>query len=161
MNKKCLLCENKLKQKTKDFISSRLNVKTGQPIIVKNVIEYYCADDNCDYGFLPPSEEKKINDKISRESRHDLTGEQITKFRESFGFSTKFQAADFLCLNEKTFTRWESSEYQNINRSTELLLRLVARSKDNFDFINHLHKTHFKFVEADYEMLNSSLINLE
>ena len=160
-NERCGFCGKSLKKRVEDFKTSVLNAKTNKEIIVKKVEDYICSDKTCDYSILPISEDKRINRQVEKERRHYLKGDEITllrkKIAERLDFSSKYQVADFLCLNEKAFTRWESTDYESIKKSTELLIRLAAHSKENLDFIQKLHKTNFEFKSEHYSVLLSKI----
>ena len=162
--RKCGFCGKSLKERKEDFKTSIINPKTNKHIVVKKVKDYICSDKKCEYGFLPFEEEKRINNQVERERRHYLEEEEITLLREKIAdyldFDSKYQVASFLCLNEKTFTRWEKAEYENIKKSTELLIRLVAHSKENIDFIKKLHRTKFEFKSSHYGVLRDNLHSL-
>ena len=151
-SKKCPICNNKANPIIEEYTSSKIDPRNNQKISVKNVATYSCTNSECGHTWLPLAEEQKIDHHIDSLSRFDLDMKQITLLRESLGFNTKAQAAKFLCLNEKAFTRWELG-YSCPNRAYDLLLRLAAFSKNNFNFIKEQHEKNFKFNPNDYQLV--------
>lgn len=153
--KKCQFCGSKSLPEHKDYTSKKLDKITNEPIVVTGVANYKCTNEECLHTWLPLDEERRIDKEIYERSRYDLTSEEIKTIRECLPFSTKRKAAEFLCLNEKAFTKWEKDSC-SISRANDLLLRLCAHSQSNFDFIKHLHQSSFKFVKEDYELICKS-----
>lgn len=91
-----------------------------------------------------------LEDQLAKATWQTLDANQIVELREALGFKTKTQAAKFLGLNLKAFTKWEQG-YTAANFSTDLLLRLAAHSLENVKFIKDLHFKHFKYEPRDYE----------
>ena len=158
MNKlrKCPMCKGKTKIIMETYNSKKLDAKTGQKIVVKDVPIYVCEDKQCEHTWLPSDVEKEIDRKIAKRSRFDLSRDEIRLIRKSLPFSTKLEVANFLSLNEKAFTKWELG-HSEPNRAYDLLLRLCAFSQRNVDFIRELHKKNFKFDPNDYELIPSKL----
>lgn len=149
---KCEFCKSKINTEVFDYESPTLDFETKEPILVPGVKLYKCSNDECGHSWIPAAEEKKIDLKVAQRSRERLGSKEIALFRESLGFSTKSEAANFLNLNTKAFVKWENEHFEP-NDAYDLLIRLVARSRDNFEFVKHLHATNFKFVPTDYELL--------
>ena len=156
MNKlrKCPMCKGKTKIVMETYNSKKLDAKTGEKIVVKDIPIYVCEDKQCEHTWLPSDLENKIDREIAKRSRFDLSCDEIRLIRESLPFSTKLEVANFLSLNEKAFTKWELG-HSEPNRAYDLLLRLCAFSQRNVDFIRVLHKKNFKFDPNDYELIPS------
>lgn len=148
----CPICKNKSFAELRSYSTGYFDRSTGEEIVVPNVEIYQCSDEGCGHRWLPSDQERKIDKITAERSRYDLVSDEIRTIRESFPFDNKFQVANFLCLNEKAFTRWELG-YSEPNRAYDLLLRLSAHSVDNFNFVKHLHETNFKFDASDYELV--------
>lgn len=149
--KHCPVCDSSIDERDYTYTSTKTDIKTGKRILV-DIKEFYCSNKDCGFSWLPADQEKKIETTVALHSRYDLKTDEIKMIRESLPFENKFQAASFLCLNEKAFTRWEL-EYSDPNRAYDLLLRLAAHSHSNMNFIKHLHKTDFKFDPCDYQTI--------
>ena len=152
--KKCPMCKNNVAPTAQDFSSGKTNARTKEEIVVKDVAIYSCTNSDCEHRWMPIAEEQRIDCEIATLSRLDLNRDDIILLRKALGFKTKSQASKFLCLNEKAFTKWELG-YSEPNRAYDLLLRLAAFSKDNFNFINDLHKEYFIFEPNKYELINN------
>lgn len=151
-NKKCPLCASKAIAKKQDYHSGRYDSSSGKEIVVRDVFTLHCQNEECAHSWLPIDQERIIDKEIAARTRFDLTPNQITTVRESLPFSSKFQTAEFLCLNEKAFTKWELG-YSEPNRAYDLLMRMAVHSWDNFNFIQHLHRSNFAFDMRDYQIL--------
>jgi DNA-binding transcriptional regulator YiaG len=151
-NKKCPICNQRATPEYGDYKSKKRDKITNEFIVVKDVPTFNCTNQDCLHSWLPSDEERRIDREVYERSRFDLTPDEVRLIRECLPFSTKRKAADFLCLNEKAFTKWER-DYCNPNRANDLLLRLCAYSEDNLNFIKHLHKTSFRFVKEEYELI--------
>ncbi len=152
----CPECENKFVKVIEPFESTKLDADTGKKIIIKDAFYFKCSNKNCGHTWVPSEEISRIENIIFNKSWRKLNVEQITQIRESFGFATKSRASRFLGLNEKAFVKIEKGSYSELNLSTDLLLRLAAFSKQNFNFIKSLHDEGFAFNKFDYEMLCDS-----
>ena len=150
--KKCPICGSKAIAHQEKYETGKYDKLSMSEIIVHGIDVYKCSDTDCAHSWLPIDQERKIDQAIAKEGRFDLLPQEISMIRESLPFSTKFQTADFLCLNEKAFTKWELG-YSGPNRAYDLLLRLSVFSRDNFAFIKHLHETNFQFDPKDYQLV--------
>lgn len=154
-NLKCPICLGKAKIVTRDYKSGKFT-PNKEKIIVKDVKYEKCLNPKCKNVVLPSSEEDRIDHTISRLENHTLTSRDIKLIRESLGIGHQVRSARLLCLSDKAFARWEKNA-SKMNRAYDLLLRLVARSADNLNFIKSLHKKKFKFNHADYELLTDKI----
>lgn len=147
---KCKSCNKEtVIELTEDFDTRELNYK-NEKIIVKNVKSFKCS--SCEEDWIESSELARVRAEIERQKYEVLSPELITKIRKALPITTKRELADFLCLNEKAFVKWEKGHYEQ-NRANDLLLRLIAFSKDNFEFVQKLHEKKFKFEASDYHFL--------
>lgn len=147
---KCPICSSKEISLRKEEYRAPFKRSNGEDIIVKDVSVSEC--DDCGESWMSSAEWKKVEGAVERARYEVLTPGQIREFRESLPFKTKKELASFLCLNEKAFVKWEKG-YSEPNRAYDLLLRLAARSRENFEFIKNLHDKHFKFDKKDYHFL--------
>lgn len=143
----CLFCNHKAIEETQKFVSGKKNPETGENIIVPDAKAFVCS--NCKESWFTETHQKYIDRYIQKILFTPLKPEEIKLIRKSLPFITKKQLADFLCLNEKAFVKWEKS-YSTPNSANDLLLRLIARSEDNLKFVEYLHSINFKFNEKDY-----------
>lgn len=148
----CPICKGSASAEVETYHSSKKNWKTNEEIIVSDVEVYLCRNSECGHRWLPADQERKIDRTVSQAVRYDLQPDEVRLIRESLKFENKFETADFLCLNEKAFTKWELG-YTAPNRAYDLLLRLSARSWDNYRFIQKLHDTNFTFAASDYQLI--------
>lgn len=146
------MCKDKAIVDIQTYSTGKFHRDSDKEILVPNVEVYKCKNEECGHTWLPIEQERKIDHAIQSFSRYDLQPHEINMIREGLPFSNKFQAANFLCVNEKAFTKWELG-YSEPNRAYDLLLRLAVHSKENFSFIKHLHKTKFKFDPLDYQLI--------
>lgn len=151
----CDLCDGVAEPRLEEYRSTYLD-KVGKEIIVPEVAIFHCTNPECGHIWLPIDQEKKIDRYVENERRFYLEDVDIALIRDSLPFDTKKEAADFLCLNEKAFTKWENG-YTEPNKAYDLLLRLAVFSKKNFNFIKHLHSTAFRFERTDYELVCEKL----
>jgi len=154
--RQCVVCSTKVTPSYSDFRTGKLNVYTGKEIVVPHVAEYECTNSECKHSWLPADEEERIDLAIAQNSRFALSSHEIAQIRLSLGFSKKTKASQFLCLNEKAFTKWEKVRSEP-NWAYDLLLRLAVHSKSNYSFIKHLHETNFKYDPSDYELICEKL----
>lgn len=152
MKHKCPICQSEVKVVLDNFRSDKISVSTGKAIVVQDVKTVSCVNKECAHSWLPLDEEERIDLTVARESRYIIQPKEIACIRDSFSFKTKAQAANFLCLNSKAFIKWENG-HSEPNFAYDLLLRLVAFSRKNFEFVEYLHQKQFKFDEGDYELV--------
>ena len=161
---KCPTCGKGCKKTSQKIRSGRINPVTGEEIIVNNALTYKCNSRSCATEWMPAHEEERITAIINRQATEHLQPTQIQRLREGIsvvlGATTKTKVATFLRLNAKAFTRWESGG-DEISDAYDLLLRLVARSKDNVEFVKALHKKKFKFEESDYLIFRTEVNNID
>lgn len=148
----CPICKSTANAEVTSYHSGKFHTDGVTEIVVDGVEVYQCSNEECNHRWLPIDQERKIDQTIAKLSRFDLQPLEVQMIRESLPFDNKFQTANFLCLNEKAFTKWELG-YSEPNRAYDLLLRLSAHSRDNFNFVKHLHETNFKFDPQDYELI--------
>lgn len=151
-NRKCPVCRSNAVSELQEYKSGKVDKDTHQEIVVGNIEIYKCCNEDCQHTWLPIDQERKIDRAVARESRFDLLPDQISLIRQSLPFDNKFEAADFLCLNEKAFTKWELGVSEP-NRAYDLLLRLAVYSRDNLAFVRHLHEKNFRFDLSDYQVI--------
>jgi len=144
---KCPFCNHKVVEKEFSFTSGKKDPITQENIVIPNAKAFCCT--NCNESWFSESHQEFINLYIQKKLFTPLGPKDIALIRESLPFKTKKQLADFLCLNDKAFVKWEKS-YSAPNPAYDILLRLVAYSEENFKFIKHLHSINFKFNPADY-----------
>lgn len=150
--RKCPLCGSIAKAQIQNYPTGKLDKHASHEIIVEDVEVFNCENSSCNHVWLPIDQERRIDQTVANETRFDLMPSEISLIRESLPFSTKFQTANFLCLNQKAFTKWELG-YSGPNRAYDLLLRLSVFSRQNFAFIQHLHETNFQFNPDDYQLI--------
>lgn len=105
--KVCPLCDGEAIGKPEDYNSGILDKVTGSQIVVEGILVYYCQNEPCRNSWLPHEQEQRIDNFIAKAKRFDLNSEEISLMRKSLAFSTKSEASNFLCFNEKAFTKWE------------------------------------------------------
>ncbi|EPZ49851.1 zinc finger/helix-turn-helix protein, YgiT family [Bacteriovorax sp. BAL6_X] len=132
-----------------EFVSDKKK-PNGEAIIIKDA--EMCRCQKCGSEWMSGAQIKALNEKIEELSYESLTPARIAEIRESMPFKTKADAAKFFCFNHKAFIKWEKG-YSSPNKSADLLMRLVARSEENFNFVKELHDKAFRFDLADYHFL--------
>jgi putative zinc finger/helix-turn-helix YgiT family protein len=147
---KCKSCNSTNVTLKKDNFDTRSTDFKGNNIVVADVESFECAD--CGDSWITPEQLKRIRSEVDRLQYELLSPEQIKMIRESLPISTKRELSEFLCLNEKAFVKWEKG-YTELNRANDLLIRLIARSRENFDFVKELHDKKFRFELSDYSFL--------
>src|SRR3989338_1445032 len=150
--KKCQACSSGFTEEVSDFETGVLDKDTDRQIIVPSVLTLTCSNKSCGYSFLPHDQEEKIDLIVARRTNHTLTPDEIALIRQSLPFRTKFDAAKFLGLNSKAFTKWEGG-YTELNQAYDILLRLVAFDRRNLQFLNELHAKKFRFDLNDYQLI--------
>ena len=156
---KCISCNSKkIKTMISDFNTKATDFR-GDLIFVKSVESFKC--EVCEETWISPLELKRIQTTIEKNQNEVLSPELIKMIRESLPISSKQDLSAFLCLNEKAFVKWEKG-YTELNRAYDLLIRLIARSQDNFNFVQELHNKKFKFDPKDYHFTkkNKSKFNV-
>jgi DNA-binding transcriptional regulator YiaG len=106
----------------------------------------------CGESWMPANEIENLSAAKTKANWQTLSPAEIKEIREAFGFATKTKAAQFLGLNYKAFSKSEN-EYNPLNYSTDLLLRLVAFSRANYNFVQQLHEKKFNYEPTDYELV--------
>jgi len=154
MKIKCPFCGQFASEKKFDYLYHNANPVTGESVVVKDAKCFHC--ESCHEEWFNKAQEDSIQDFVDRAMRKPLTPMEIKQIRESLPFKTKKEVADFLCLNSKAFVRWENG-YTGPNMANDLLLRLVAYSEANFNFVKKLHETNFAFVPTHYFFVNEFL----
>lgn len=152
---KCNYCNSKVNKKTYVFTSNKINPRTGRSIEVKDASYLECPE--CAHTWMTEEQEAYLESEVSKQSRHQMTPDQIRLLREGLPFKTKRAVADFLCFNGKAFSHWENGTSAP-NDAYDLLLRLAARSQDNLDFISYLHSKSFAFNIEDYAVVKTSFV---
>ena len=148
MKIKCPLCDkSEINEIVFDFETSQIDPVRKEKIVVKNARKFECSA--CQTQWFSRSQEEYVDNHISKVLHKPLSTEEIQVIRKSLPFRTKKQLADFLCLNEKAFVRWEKG-YNRPNLAYDLLLRLVAFSEENYLFMKTLHEKNFRFDQQDY-----------
>jgi len=150
--RKCPICGSSAKAQVQSYSTGKKDKYLSREIVAEGIEIFECINIDCQHRWLPLDQERKIDQLVARETRFDLLPKEISLIRESLPFSTKYQTAEFLCLNEKAFTKWELG-YSGPNRAYDLLLRLAVFNRENFVFIQHLHKTNFQFNPNDYQLI--------
>jgi DNA-binding transcriptional regulator YiaG len=154
----CPLCSSKSKNIQYVYKSSSLDVETNNPIIVDDAEYSQCTNANCNQTWISKTQEKYVDDIIAKRSFKALIPSEITLIRKCLPLKTKKAIADFMCLNEKAFVKWENG-YSTPNRAYDLLLRLIAYSEENFKFIQTLHDKNFKFEASDYHFIRNKVLH--
>ncbi|WP_290736386.1 type II TA system antitoxin MqsA family protein [Halobacteriovorax sp. JY17] len=144
---KCPICNSGKIVSQKESFTTPYKASNGDDLVVPNVLVQSCKD--CEETWIEAAESKRVGKWIAKERFTPLSREEIKRLRESLPVGTKTELAELLCLNEKAFVKWEKG-YNEPNKANDLLLRLIARSRDNFDFVKSLHKKNFKFDASDY-----------
>lgn len=149
----CPICKGRTQEyREAPFRTGRKNPASGKEIVIKEAFSYCCM--NCKFEWLTKAQEEKIEKEIFKQIYKPIKSENIARLRNSLPISTKKALANFLCLNEKAFVHWEK-EGAAPNPAYDLLLRLVARSEDNFNFVKKLHEKGFEFDPEDYFFISS------
>lgn len=160
-NLKCPICASKANRSSVDYPTGVRSAKLGHEIVVPGVSFFKCSDAECAFEWMPGREDDRIRSYISKYSVEVATPPMIARLREiigkAIGAHTKTSVAEFLLLNAKAFSRWETGK-DEISPAYDLLLRLAAHSKENVEFIQNLHSKGFAFEENDYEVSYSSVI---
>jgi DNA-binding transcriptional regulator YiaG len=144
------MCNSAIKVQTENYTSSKVDTK-GNPIVIPMKVNY-CTNSTCSHSWIAHHEEVRVDKAIKSASRYRLGQKEIQSIRNALNFSTRSEAANFLSLNEKAFTKWEKG-YFPMNDAYDLLLRLSVHSRSNFEFIKQLQEKQFKFETEDYELL--------
>lgn len=144
------MCGSAVEIKKEDFNSHKFDL-SGNPIVIPMKVSY-CTNSECAHTWIAHPEEVRVDKAIKTASRHRLNQNEIQNVRNALGFSTRSEAACFLNLNEKAFTKWEKG-YFPMSDAYDLLLRLSVYSRTNFEFIKQLQEKQFKFEPEDYELL--------
>lgn len=148
--KTCSFCgSNEVRLKTEPYASGIIDAKTGKEITV-DAHFWFC--EKCEHSWMSAEESDRIDDLIQKQAWNVLEPSQIVQVREALGFKTKTQAARFLGLNYKAFSKMELG-YNESNLSTDLLLRLIVHSAENLAFVKCLHEKNFRFDTKDYELI--------
>lgn len=149
----CPICKATAQEyKESPFRTGRRNPSTGKEIIIAEAYSYSCT--KCQFEWITKAQEEKIERDIFKEVYIPIAPNNITKLRNALPIKTKKGLANFLCLNEKAFVHWENGNGKP-NPAYDLLLRLIARSEDNFKFVKELHEKGFKFDPKDYYYLDT------
>lgn len=152
---KCSYCNSKASKKNNLFVSKKTNPRTGKAIEVKDASFMECPE--CSHSWMTEEQEAYLESEIAKQSRYQMTPEQIAILREGLPFKTKRALADFLCLNSKAFSHWEKGKSAPSD-AYDLLLRLAARSQENLDFISSLHVKNFAFSIEDYPVIKRNFV---
>lgn len=147
---KCPMCSSAIKVQTEDFNSSKYDT-SGNPIVIPIKVNY-CTNSNCEHTWISHHEEMRVDKAVKSAARYRLQQKEIEDIRKSLNFPTRAEAAQFLNLNEKAFTKWEKG-YFPLSDAYDLLLRLAVYSKSNYEFIHQLQTKQFEFEIEDYELL--------
>lgn len=153
---KCPNCRSENIENFKDEFETPKSDYRGKKIIVKDVTFKRCLE--CEESWLTESAFDFIQSKTDEQMHVVMTPTQIKEVRESLPLKTKYELANFLCFNEKAFVKWEKGRVVQ-NRANDLLIRLVAFSEENFNFVKKLHENKFEFNLEDYYFTNRKYVN--
>lgn len=148
---KCAICGTNGILKS-EILETGLMDYTQNPIIIENLKVNYCPNSECNNTWMAQAESDRIDEEIAKKQKIPLKKSEINTILQALDFPTKTSAANFLNLNSKAFTKWANGS-SDLSASNDLLLRLAVYSKQNFDFIKHLHDTNFRFDGQDYELI--------
>ena len=148
----CPICKAPaIEYRESPFHTGRKNPATGREIVIEEAFSYCCSE--CNFEWLTKAQEERIERDIFKVIYTPISQDNISKLRNALPIKTKKGLANFLCLNEKAFVHWENGNGAP-NPAYDLLLRLIARSEDNFKFVKELHQKGFKFDPKDYYFLD-------
>ena len=145
MREECPQCGNKMYKKTEDFEVSIKNYETKKNIVVKNVVSDSCSNKECDFGVFHHESDKKITEQVNRERRYFLNKEEldsvVNKIMKHLDLDSKHQVSHMLGFKETFF----HNNYEGIIPQEELLLRFMARDKENAEFVKELNRINFAY----------------
>lgn len=135
------------------YHTGRMNPSTGSEIIIDEARAYECS--HCHMQWLTAAQEAQIEKEILKKIYSPLSSDEIGRIRHALPINSKKGLANFLCLNDKAFVHWEGGKSAP-NPAYDLLLRLIAHSKENYEFVESLHKKGFRFDPSDYYFLRET-----
>src|ERR1035437_1652780 len=102
--RKCPSCDHTVTAKTAKIKLGIFDPETGAELIGKSR-SFSCK--KCGYSWMTPTDTEKLEEQITKATWRVLKPSEIAEIRQAMGFKTKTQAAKFLGLNHKAFSKWE------------------------------------------------------